>query len=192
MYKKYYSSLAILVIGFFIIKGELILEGSFGIIEDFLFFFRWLLIIGVLSFVTISWALKTVKPKYNYLPLLTVIAIGLLSFLANYSSGYRLNSTDKIVARNFRHYDPRNNTLRLKGNGNYFVELEYLEWLTRYSGKYEIHNDTLHIDKEIISKSDSIFNDLYIYSVDKKYFIPIIKNKLSTDSIKWLKINGEN
>ena len=82
--------------------------------------------------------------------------------------------------------------MELKENGKYFIELHYIEWTCRYSGSFKINKDTVYLHKSIISQSDSLFTDRYIFNSDKNYLIPVINNLLSADSSKWLEVDKTN
>lgn len=107
-------------------------------------------------------------------------------------SKHQLNYQDRLTASTNNEYGSMHNEISLKENGKYFIELQYVEWMCRYSGTFEMNNDTLIIDKEIISQSDSIFNDIYIFNADKRYLVPIIKNELSADTSNWLVVGQNN
>jgi hypothetical protein len=188
MNKKYIPTIIILFFGFFQLKSQLPLDGCNGMIGYLMSLFRWIIIITILGFVTFSWLAKTERPKYNYSPLIATTIIAMLSVVVSWSSENVFINKDLLIATKKNDYAPRTQQITLKENGKYSVELHYIEWTCKYSGNYTRTNDSLKLDNSIISQTDSAFNNLYLFTLDRNFLQPIYGNKVSLDSSNWLTV----
>ena len=191
--EKYVSSFFILLIGFFLIKEELRIDGQFGMMEPVLFIFKWIIISGIIVRVILKWPKKEERAIHNYLPILTTILIVIFTLIANRITNYKLNREDEFIVVTTKHRIGQPDTLKLKSSGDYYTDMGEIEWSYRQSGKFKINMDTLHLDKIVTSdRGDTVFRNVYIFNSDRKYLIPINKQTISSASSEYLVIEKKN
>lgn len=187
--KKYSSSILITIIGLLIIKYELRFDGEFGFIGPILSILGWttILIIIVIELNKLRYDKKQIK--YNSLPIWTTLIVVILTIAANRITYFKLNSENKLIAISNKPRAGHPDKLQLKTNRDYYAQMDEIEWAYRQSGEYSIEKDTLHLDKILISdRGEIVFRNLYIFSSDKKYLIPVLDGTASIDSSEWLTI----
>jgi hypothetical protein len=71
--------------------------------------------------------------------------------------------------------------LTLRKNGTFRVVLGHVDWSCYFSGPYQVHGDTILLDKKVIDQTSSLLTTKYL--LQDSLLIPI--NDMNTDSTKF-------
>ncbi len=185
--RKFYSSIPLIIIGGLLIKlnfhaGEDDCGGFPELLMSFFLFIPFAAFLGLSLF-----RLKKNGEKFNYIPLvITGILMLLFTFFINWGSIFTHKTS--LFAKNNTH---ARLSISLKDNGKFEIFVGLVEYGCTYGGQYILQHDTLIFERNVSSITDSSIANKYFVDYKKGLLYPIIKGKISTDSLKYFKIGKD-
>jgi hypothetical protein len=71
--------------------------------------------------------------------------------------------------------------LILRRNGKYEIEMNQPEFVCRYRGAYSVKNDTLFLEKKVMSETDSTFFPAYKIDFRDSVLLPLEHSRINHD-----------
>lgn len=177
--------MVLLLIGFFIIKTQIVIgDQCEGIIETFYIFLlslAYLIILFVETVISVITYFKA-KETISYFPWIITLLIVITLAIVRKEEKFERSTVLYATLEN-------KHSLMLCKNNTFKIKIQYVEWSCYYTGKYKIMKDTLLLSRnDIESTTAGLFTNNYLIDNNKNLLYPLATANCLTDTSKWLAI----